>query len=54
MSGIKEPAQLSFPTPIHRDGPGWLARVDLPTGVEAVKVIEKRGALSSALRLPVD
>jgi DNA segregation ATPase FtsK/SpoIIIE, S-DNA-T family len=55
VAGIKEPAAISFPPPgIHRDGPGWLARVNLPPGVEAVKVMEARGALSSALRLPVD
>ncbi|BCJ71217.1 cell division protein FtsK [Catellatospora sp. IY07-71] len=52
--GLTDPSQLEFPTPIHRDGPGWLARVNLPLGVEAVKVIEKRAALSSALRLPID
>lgn len=54
ISGIKDPGQLSFPQEIHRDGPGYLARVDLPQGVEAVDVLERRGRLSSALRLPVD
>jgi S-DNA-T family DNA segregation ATPase FtsK/SpoIIIE len=54
-AGIKDPRQLKFPTPgVHRDGPGWLARVDLPSGVLATAVMEKRTALSSALRLPVD
>lgn len=53
--GVKEPGSLRFPAPgIHRDGPGWLARVDLPPGLVAVKVIEAREQLSSALRLPVD
>jgi S-DNA-T family DNA segregation ATPase FtsK/SpoIIIE len=55
FSVMKEPGSISFVHPgIHRDGPGWLARVNLPAGLEAVKVLEKRGALSSALRLPVD
>ncbi|MEV0608155.1 FtsK/SpoIIIE domain-containing protein [Polymorphospora rubra] len=55
ISGIKDPGQLTFPPPgIHRDGPGYLARVNLPAGVEAVDVLERRGRLSSALRLPVD
>lgn len=55
IPGIKEPSQVSFPPPgIHRDGPGWLARVNLPQGVEAVDVLERRGRLSSAMRLPVD
>ncbi|WP_051761339.1 FtsK/SpoIIIE domain-containing protein [Microbispora rosea] len=54
VSGLKDPKRISFPTEIHRDGPGQLARVNLPPGVEAVDVCEKRGKLSSALRLPVD
>ncbi|WP_203708566.1 FtsK/SpoIIIE domain-containing protein [Asanoa iriomotensis] len=55
FSVMKEPGSISFVHPgIHRDGPGWLARVNLPAGLEAVKVLERRGALSSALRLPVD
>ena len=55
MSRMKDPSSISFKHPgIHRDGPGWLARIDLPEGMEAVKVLEKRDALSSALRLPVD
>lgn len=54
LSGIKEPGSVTFPNDIHRDGPGWIARVNLPAGVEAVDVLERRGKLSSALRLPVD
>ncbi len=55
FSVMKDPGSIAFVHPgIHRDGPGWLARVNLPHGLEAVKVLERRGALSSALRLPVD
>ncbi|WP_117215131.1 cell division protein FtsK [Allorhizocola rhizosphaerae] len=55
LSALKEPGQVEFVHPgIHRDGPGWLARVNLPAGMEAVRVLDRRGALSSALRLPVD
>jgi S-DNA-T family DNA segregation ATPase FtsK/SpoIIIE len=54
ISGLKDPKKITFPDQIHRDGPGQLARVNLPIGVEAVDVCEKRGKLSSALRLPVD
>ncbi|MEU4225780.1 AAA family ATPase [Nonomuraea sp. NPDC026600] len=54
IAGIKDPATITFPFAIHRDGPGHLARVNLPRGVQAVKVCEARGALSSALRLPQD
>jgi S-DNA-T family DNA segregation ATPase FtsK/SpoIIIE len=54
VPGLKEPGQLQFPTPgIHREGPGWLARVNLPPGVLATQIMEKRTSLSSALRLPV-
>lgn len=55
VRGITAPEQVEFCHPgIHRDGPGWLARVNLPEGVTAVKVLEKRDALAAALRLPVD
>ncbi|MET8519760.1 hypothetical protein [Nocardioides sp. NPDC004968] len=55
VRGITAPEQVEFCHPgIHRDGPGWLARLNLPEGVTAVKVLEKRDALAAALRLPVD
>jgi S-DNA-T family DNA segregation ATPase FtsK/SpoIIIE len=50
----KDPAAISFPTEIHREGPGHLAVVDLPFGVEAADVIARRGRLASGLRLPLD
>jgi S-DNA-T family DNA segregation ATPase FtsK/SpoIIIE len=50
----KDPSALSFPNDIHRDGPGQMALVDLPYGVEASDVIARRGRLASALRLPLD
>ncbi|WP_405149400.1 hypothetical protein OG589_14390 [Sphaerisporangium sp. NBC_01403] len=54
VPGLKDPARIKFPQDIHRDGPGQLARVNLPQGVEASAVVGARGKLSSALRLPVD
>jgi DNA segregation ATPase FtsK/SpoIIIE, S-DNA-T family len=54
LSGVKDPAAVKFAAEIHRDGPGYLARVNLPLGVTAVEVIERRDKLSSGLRLPVD
>src|SRR5581483_6568149 len=39
--------------PVHRDGPGWLARLDLPYGVTAGQVSEKRENLASGLRRPL-
>ena len=46
-------AALTFPSPIMRDGPGWRAEVDLPYGVTATDVIEKRDRLASGLRRPL-
>ncbi|GIG58877.1 cell division protein FtsK [Longispora fulva] len=59
LSGInsavaKNPKAIAFPTDIHRDGPGHLAIIDLPYGVEASDVIARRGRLASGLRLPLD
>ncbi|OHV44903.1 cell division protein FtsK [Pseudofrankia sp. BMG5.36] len=50
----KDPGAISFPVEIHRDGPGHLAIVDLPYGVEAAEVVARRGRLASGLRLPLD
>ena len=44
----KDPSAISFPVEIHRDGPGHLAIVDLPFGVEAADVCARRGRLASA------
>lgn len=44
---------ITFPAPITRDGPGWRAEVDLPYGVTAVDIIERRQALASGLRRPL-
>jgi S-DNA-T family DNA segregation ATPase FtsK/SpoIIIE len=54
ISRLTDPKKITFPTQIHRDGPGQLARCNLPHGVEAAKVVSERGKLSSALRLPRD
>ncbi|MEU8185980.1 cell division protein FtsK [Micromonospora carbonacea] len=54
ITGLREPEQITFPQEIHRDGPGQLAIVDLPPGVDAVDVIERRSRLASGLRVPVD
>ncbi|OJF09784.1 cell division protein FtsK [Couchioplanes caeruleus] len=50
----KDPKAISFPVDIHRDGPGHIAIVDLPYGVEAAEVVTRRGKLASAMRLPLD
>ncbi|MEV1331511.1 cell division protein FtsK [Micromonospora costi] len=52
----KEPGDFQFPREIVRDGPGYSALVDLPAGVTAAMVMDKRAQLagSPALRLPLD
>jgi DNA segregation ATPase FtsK/SpoIIIE, S-DNA-T family len=44
---------VTFPAPITRDGPGWRAEVDLPYGVTATDIIERRDKLASGLRRPL-
>jgi S-DNA-T family DNA segregation ATPase FtsK/SpoIIIE len=44
---------IRFPSPIMRDGPGFRAEVDLPPGVTAGDVIERRDRLASGLRRPL-
>lgn len=49
----KNGAGITFASPIHRDGPGWRADVDLPPGVTPGDVMEKRDRLASGLRRPL-
>ncbi|MGC5054554.1 FtsK/SpoIIIE domain-containing protein [Micromonospora sp. DT48] len=54
---VKRPEDIVFPAgvgEIRRDGPGYLAIVDLPDGVIAVDVVEERDKLAGGLRLPMD
>ncbi|WP_020497629.1 hypothetical protein [Sciscionella marina] len=44
---------IHFPTPITRDGPGARVVVDLPPGVTADEVMERRKKLASGLRRPL-
>lgn len=44
---------IAFTAPIVADGPGWRAELDLPYGVTAVDVIERRDKLASGLRRPL-
>lgn len=48
----KNPNAIGFAAPITRDGPGWRADVDLPFGVTAAQVMEKREQLASGLGRP--
>lgn len=44
---------LGFVAPIAMDGPGFRAELDLPFGVTAVDVMDKREELASGLRRPL-
>jgi len=50
---IKEGTEWIFPSPVREDVPGWRAEVDLPYGVTAAMVIERRAQLASGLRRPL-
>ncbi|QNE21927.1 cell division protein FtsK [Kribbella qitaiheensis] len=52
-AAVKSGRGVTFPNPIHRDGPGWRADIDLPYGVTANDIMDKRKALASALRRPL-
>ncbi|HEY0641569.1 MAG TPA: FtsK/SpoIIIE domain-containing protein [Pseudonocardiaceae bacterium] len=49
----KNPGAIGFVAPITRDGPGWRADVELPPGVTAGDVIERRDRLASGLGRPL-
>jgi S-DNA-T family DNA segregation ATPase FtsK/SpoIIIE len=42
-----------LPSPVREDGPGWRAEVDLPYGVTAAMVVDRREQLASGLRRPL-
>lgn len=52
-AGIKEPGSVKFLEEIHRDGPGYTALTELPVGIVATDVIDKRDYLAAGFRLPM-
>jgi S-DNA-T family DNA segregation ATPase FtsK/SpoIIIE len=50
---LRDGRALAFPSPVREDGPGWRAEVDLPYGVTAAMVTERREQLASGLRRPL-
>lgn len=54
IDGISSTASLTFPQEITRDGPGWLALVDIPPGVIGTDVLGRRPEVASGLGFPVD
>ena len=51
--GCGKASKLCSRHPVRQDGPGWRAEVDLPFGVTATQVIERREQLASGLRRPL-
>ena len=49
--GVK--GTVDWANPIAIDGPGWLAELDLPRGVLADTILEKRPELAAAMRRPL-
>jgi S-DNA-T family DNA segregation ATPase FtsK/SpoIIIE len=49
----KDPKAIGFVSPIHRDGPGWRADIDLPPGVTMGEVADRRDKLASGLSRPL-
>ncbi|WP_445186774.1 FtsK/SpoIIIE domain-containing protein [Pseudonocardia sp. Cha107L01] len=45
--------RITYPAPIRDIGSGWLASVDLPAGVTAEMVADRRPQLASGLRRPI-
>jgi DNA segregation ATPase FtsK/SpoIIIE, S-DNA-T family len=50
---LKDGGQIDFPSPVREDGPGWRAELDLPYGVTAGMIIDRREQLASGLRRPL-
>lgn len=50
--GLRLHDGVRFVAPICRDGAGWRAEVDLPAGVTAGDIMERRDRLASGLRRP--
>jgi DNA segregation ATPase FtsK/SpoIIIE, S-DNA-T family len=53
IEGKKGRRGVEFASEVMRDGPGWRAEVDLPPGIKATEVLEKREALAAAMRRPI-
>ncbi|TDB79668.1 cell division protein FtsK [Actinomadura sp. KC216] len=50
---IKSGEGLAFIADVHRDGDGWGVELDLPHGVTATHILQKREELASGLRRPL-
>ena len=46
-------AGITYVADVHRDGDGWATELDLPHGVTAGMILQRRGQLASGLRRPL-
>lgn len=56
MRNAEKPGALpavTFPSPVRTEGPGWRADIDLPPGVTAGDIVERRERLAAGLRYPL-
>jgi S-DNA-T family DNA segregation ATPase FtsK/SpoIIIE len=50
---LREEREIEFTGPVRQDGPGWRAELNLPYGVTATMIIDRRDQLASGLRRPL-
>jgi S-DNA-T family DNA segregation ATPase FtsK/SpoIIIE len=50
---LRTGAGITYITDVHRDGDGWGTELDLPHGVTAQMILQRRGQLASGLRRPL-
>jgi S-DNA-T family DNA segregation ATPase FtsK/SpoIIIE len=50
---IRDGHAIDFASPVRQDGPGWRAEINLPYGVTATQIIDRREGFASGLRRPL-
>jgi DNA segregation ATPase FtsK/SpoIIIE, S-DNA-T family len=50
---IRDGHAIDFASPVRQDGPGWRAEINLPFGVTATQIIDRREGFASGLRRPL-
>lgn len=53
LAALRDRSAVNWPAPIQRDGSGWRAEIDLPAGVTAAEVADRRDKLASGLSRPL-
>lgn len=50
---LRDGHAIDFASPVRQDGPGWRAEINLPYGVTATQIIDRREGFASGLRRPL-